>query len=304
MLVVCFIWIVSFLLYRMVRWLMKLQLSSINMDHTTEVKHHLSWKLVLVMTLQAQNRDSSINVYLCSNTLILCFLLFAVTLYSWMRIKINALMFYFGDPVPLNDLYLHSIHTCTTYAMDGKYEYVVVYDFMLCSSISFYSYSCYVHLALFYTSFTLILLVLPKFLSPSLSLQIKRKLKELCPELTTVFLVQPPHYWMLQISLCIIIVIIIRWRRLELGDNGLFFSGRSVGAAGGGYLGLERSSLNLIRGNHPLDNAGGWNEALNQWIKQNYKTEIHGMLSWRTLLRAIARVDKSLFKKLAIKHGI
>ena len=71
----------------------------------------------------------------------------------------------------------------------------------------------------------------------------------------------------------------------------------------GGYLGLERSSLHLIRGNHPLDNAGGWNEALNQWIKQNYKTEIHGMPSCRTLLTAIARVDKSLFKKLAIKHG-
>ena len=71
----------------------------------------------------------------------------------------------------------------------------------------------------------------------------------------------------------------------------------------GGYLGLERSSLNLIRGNHPLDSVGGWNEALNQWIRQNYKTEVHGMPSWRTLLGAIARVDKSLFKKLAIKHG-
>ena len=71
----------------------------------------------------------------------------------------------------------------------------------------------------------------------------------------------------------------------------------------GGYLGLERSSLHLIRGNHPLDNVGSWNEALNQWIKQNYKTEVHGMPSWRTLVKAIARVDRSLFKKLAIEHG-
>ena len=71
----------------------------------------------------------------------------------------------------------------------------------------------------------------------------------------------------------------------------------------GGYLGLERSSLTLIRGNHPHDNAGCWNETLNQWIKQNYKTERHGMPSWRTLLGAIARVDKLLFKRLAIEHG-
>jgi hypothetical protein len=67
-----------------------------------------------------------------------------------------------------------------------------------------------------------------------------------------------------------------------------------------GYLGLSIGTIDIIKENSSA--AGCWNEALKQWIKQNYRTAKFGYPSWRTLLEAIARVDKLLFKKLADKH--
>ena len=64
------------------------------------------------------------------------------------------------------------------------------------------------------------------------------------------------------------------------------------------YLGLPFDLINnTIR---PASNC--WSEALNQWIKQNYNTKKFGQPSWRTLLRAVAQVNKLQFKKLAEKH--
>ena len=45
-----------------------------------------------------------------------------------------------------------------------------------------------------------------------------------------------------------------------------------------------------------------WSEALKQWIKQNYNTKRYGEPSWRTLLKAVAQVNKLQFKKLAASH--
>ena len=69
-----------------------------------------------------------------------------------------------------------------------------------------------------------------------------------------------------------------------------------------GYLGLSIGMIESIKADHHGDCAGCWNEALKQWIKQNYKTEIFGKPSWQTLLRSVALVDKLLFKKLAKEH--
>jgi hypothetical protein len=69
-----------------------------------------------------------------------------------------------------------------------------------------------------------------------------------------------------------------------------------------GYLGLRIATIDAIKENIPNSAAGCWNEALKQWIRQNYRTARYGYPSWRTLLEAIARVDKLLFKKLADKH--
>ena len=66
-----------------------------------------------------------------------------------------------------------------------------------------------------------------------------------------------------------------------------------------GYLGLSIGLIDTIKGNYPNDKSGCWNEALKEWIKQNYKTEKFGLPSWRTLLEAVARDNRLLFKKLA-----
>ena len=71
----------------------------------------------------------------------------------------------------------------------------------------------------------------------------------------------------------------------------------------GSFLGLDPSSIAIIRENNPRDQTSCFSEAISQWIKQNYNTARYGMPSWRTLLRAVAMVDKLLFQKLAIKHG-
>ena len=69
-----------------------------------------------------------------------------------------------------------------------------------------------------------------------------------------------------------------------------------------GYLGLSFSLIDDIKGDSPGNLAGCWNEALKNWIKQNYNTQRFGLPSWRTLLEGVARVDRLLFKKLAYKH--
>ena len=70
-----------------------------------------------------------------------------------------------------------------------------------------------------------------------------------------------------------------------------------------GYLGLSFKLIETIKRDNPKDSSSCWNEALKQWIKQNYNTVIFGRPSWRSLLKAIAEVDKLLFERLAVKHS-
>ena len=70
----------------------------------------------------------------------------------------------------------------------------------------------------------------------------------------------------------------------------------------GGYLGLPIGLIDSIKGNYPNDNSACWSEALKQWIQQNYNTARFGLPSWRTLLEAIARENRLLFKALADSH--
>ena len=68
------------------------------------------------------------------------------------------------------------------------------------------------------------------------------------------------------------------------------------------YLGLSFKVIDTIKRDNPRDSAGCWNEALKEWIKQNYDTKLFGRPSWRSLLRAVAEVDKHQFQKLAAEH--
>ena len=71
-----------------------------------------------------------------------------------------------------------------------------------------------------------------------------------------------------------------------------------------GFLGLPHSRIASIRGDHPNDNTGCWNDALLFWITQKYNTAKFGKPSWKTLLKAISKVDKLEFKGLAAEHSI
>ena len=69
-----------------------------------------------------------------------------------------------------------------------------------------------------------------------------------------------------------------------------------------GFLGLSISLIDKIKAGSHSNIDACWSEALKNWIKQNYNTSRFGLPSWRTLLEAIARVNKLLFKRLADSH--
>ena len=65
------------------------------------------------------------------------------------------------------------------------------------------------------------------------------------------------------------------------------------------YMGLGFSLIDRIK----VDIKGCqecWNEALKEWICLNYNHGRYGEPSWQTLLRAVAVVNQSEFKKNGI----
>jgi hypothetical protein len=66
------------------------------------------------------------------------------------------------------------------------------------------------------------------------------------------------------------------------------------------YLGLSFEVTDNIKGSG--DNYHCWSEALKHWIKQNFNTKKFGVPSWRSLLAAVAKIDKLQFKDLASGH--
>ena len=69
-----------------------------------------------------------------------------------------------------------------------------------------------------------------------------------------------------------------------------------------GRLGIPAKRINSIKLENPGHNANCWNKALQEWLEQNYNTTKYPLPSWRTLLKAVAREEYTLFKKLADKH--
>ena len=66
------------------------------------------------------------------------------------------------------------------------------------------------------------------------------------------------------------------------------------------FLGLSFKTISTIKESNSDDSAASWNDALKQWIL----TQKHSLPSWRTLLKAISRVDQPLFEKLANEHQL
>ena len=68
------------------------------------------------------------------------------------------------------------------------------------------------------------------------------------------------------------------------------------------FLGMDPDDLERIMKDNGSDSKACLKKSLYEWIKQNYPTPKYGLPSWRTLLEAVAEVDKRLFKKLAEKY--
>ena len=69
-------------------------------------------------------------------------------------------------------------------------------------------------------------------------------------------------------------------------------------------LGLSFKTISKIKDNNRDDSEDSLNEALMQWILQDYKTEKFGLPSWRSLLKAVNKVDQPLFENLAKEHQV
>ena len=68
------------------------------------------------------------------------------------------------------------------------------------------------------------------------------------------------------------------------------------------FLGLRMSRIDIIKQNHPGNNVGCWNDAIKHWIKQDYNTRKFGLPSWKSLLTAVAQVEKLRCKNMAAEH--
>ena len=68
------------------------------------------------------------------------------------------------------------------------------------------------------------------------------------------------------------------------------------------HIGLPNRTIDAIKRECSNDAGDCWAKALNEWICQNYNIERYGKPSWRTLLHAVAQVDRLLFEKLRLKH--
>ena len=69
-----------------------------------------------------------------------------------------------------------------------------------------------------------------------------------------------------------------------------------------GHMGLTLRAVRTIKQTNQNDSAASWNDAITQWILQEYNTEKYGCPSWKSLLKAIGKVDKPLFEKLTKEH--
>ena len=75
----------------------------------------------------------------------------------------------------------------------------------------------------------------------------------------------------------------------------------------GEALRLRTESLNSIRSMHQLDPKACLRSVLEEYLKQNYDTKVHGLPSWRKIVEAVShRVggnDNALAQKIAVKHS-
>ena len=70
------------------------------------------------------------------------------------------------------------------------------------------------------------------------------------------------------------------------------------------YLGVPLKIICNIKESNANDCVASLNDALMQWIMGDYDTTKYGLPSWKTLVKAVSRVDQALSDKLAREHQI
>ena len=69
-----------------------------------------------------------------------------------------------------------------------------------------------------------------------------------------------------------------------------------------GFLRLPLGTSDTIKEKYPNKEISCLNEVLKLWILRKHRTEKYGLPSWKMLLKAIGKIDKNLFNKLAKEH--
>ena len=67
-------------------------------------------------------------------------------------------------------------------------------------------------------------------------------------------------------------------------------------------LHLSNGDIEVIRKKTPGDDQACLNNTMELWLKENYNTTRFGDPSWKTLVKAVARMDKALAKEIANEH--
>ena len=68
------------------------------------------------------------------------------------------------------------------------------------------------------------------------------------------------------------------------------------------YLRLRNGDIKVIRKENPGDTRACLNNTMELWLRENYNTTKFGHPSWRTLVKAVARMDKALANEIANEH--
>ena len=70
------------------------------------------------------------------------------------------------------------------------------------------------------------------------------------------------------------------------------------------YLHLRNGDIRVIRKENPGDTRACLNNTMELWLKENYNTRKFGHPSWRTLVKAVARMDMAIAKEIANEHRV
>ena len=68
------------------------------------------------------------------------------------------------------------------------------------------------------------------------------------------------------------------------------------------YLGVRNDDVKVMKTEKPGDTWACLHNTMELWLRENYNTTKFGHPSWRTLVKAVARMDMAHAKEIANEH--